>query len=69
VTASALPESVILANTMETLSLIQWTLLDQGMWVPNISIDMKCFLDCHALVLAGHMGRDKTDQVKSTFII
>ena len=53
VTASALPESVVLANTMEKLSLINglyWT-KDGKMWVPDEGdLRYEVFLDCHASV-------------------
>jgi hypothetical protein len=66
--ACALPESKVLAEEMETLSFVNglyWT-KDGKMWVPyDFDLRFDVFLDCHASVLAGHMGRDKTDdQVK-----
>ena len=45
-----------------------WT-KDGKMWVPDDKdLRYQVFLDCHASVLAGHMGRDKTDdQIKRYF--
>jgi hypothetical protein len=62
---------VILADAMESLALINglyWT-KEGEMWVPDDKeLRYEVFLDCHASVLAGHMGRDKTDdQVKRYF--
>jgi hypothetical protein len=57
---------------MESLSFVNglyWT-KDGKMWVPDDhDLWYEVFLDCHAPVLAGHMGRDKTDdQIKRYFI-
>ena len=53
VNASALPESVILANAMEKMFLINglyWT-KDGKMWVPDDKdLRYEVFLDCHASV-------------------
>ena len=62
--ASALPESKVIAQEMESLTFTNglfWT-KDGKMWVPDDKdLRYQVFLDCHASVLAGHMGRDKTD--------
>jgi hypothetical protein len=69
--ASALPESKVIAQEMESLTFTNglfWT-KDGKMWVPDDKdLRYQVFLDCHASVLAGHMGRDKTDdQIKRYF--
>jgi hypothetical protein len=74
-TASVLHEFVVLAdqciNAMERFSSsngLYWT-KDGKMWIPDDQdLRYELFLDCHASVLAGHMGRDKTsDQIKWYF--
>ena len=65
---SALPEcksSVVEIESLPFTNNLIWT-KDGKMWVPDDnSLWYQVFLDCHASVLAGHMGRDKTDdQIK-----
>ena len=58
--------SVVLANTMDKLSLINglYGTKDGKMWVPEERDSRyEVFLDYHASVSAGHMGRDKTDDL------
>jgi hypothetical protein len=66
IAATAMPEYRDVAVNVENFNLLNqlyWT-KDDKIWVPDHSyLRYQVFLDNHASILAGHMGRDKTEDL------